>query len=87
MSTVQERSIVVSTRMAQKFFDIRSKKSGQRNIEVHVGETELAALLALAFEKGVESARETVIVRLPPKAEVEKALHVGPPAPTVIREG
>lgn len=51
----QERAIAAGTEMAKKFFDLRSKVKDRRNVEVHVSEAELAALLALAFEKGYET--------------------------------
>ena len=53
--------------IARRFFHKRGNNS-----EAHVSETELAALLAVAFEKGVESQAERVNALIAALEEVDK---------------
>lgn len=49
----QEKFIDIGMELATKFFTKRSR-AGTRNVEVHLDESELAALLALAAEQGAQ---------------------------------
>jgi hypothetical protein len=47
------RAASTGARLARRVFDARSRGKAQRNVEAHIDEAELADLLALAYELGV----------------------------------
>jgi hypothetical protein len=49
----------IGVAMADRFFARRSKGKRVRQVEVHISEAELAALLAVAAEAGSQATRET----------------------------
>jgi hypothetical protein len=88
MST-QQQFIAIGMDLAAKFFTKRSR-SGARNVEVHLDESELAALLALAAEQGAQNENRRLATRFDAAvkaAGVAADLHVGRPPDTAIRGG
>ncbi len=68
--------IDIGMRLAKEFFDRRSKP-GQRNVEVHLSELELADLFAVAVKVGIKDAQVTALKTKQPARRVPP-LHVGP---------
>lgn len=65
MGITNERFIHIGVHMAKKAFDRRSR-AGRRNVEIHVSEAELAAMLALAAEWGAR--QPTKMTSIGPRA-------------------
>jgi hypothetical protein len=53
LAEMRELAITDGQRLAQKMFDKRGK--GQTRTEIHVDQATLAAMLAIAFERGYEA--------------------------------
>jgi hypothetical protein len=54
---LHEEAFDEGKRMAKIVFDKRSRKGHERNVEIHIGEGKLAALLATAYMQGAQSER------------------------------
>ena len=59
---VSEKALAVGRMLARSVFDKRSKGHDRRNVEAHIGEAELAALLAVAAEHSGKSEKPRVEV-------------------------
>lgn len=52
------RAVLLGKQVARRFFDDRSKGRGRRNVEVHVSEEELAALVSLGIMAALKGKEE-----------------------------